>query len=320
MDVCLMIEGQEDVTWEQWLALADAAEEHGFHTLYRSDHYRSFDRPAEWGTHDAWTTLAALAMRTRRIRLGTMVSPVTFRHPSVVAKSVITVDHASGGRVDLGMGAGWFEGEHRAFGFPFPPTADRFEILEESVEIVHRLWSRDEPTVSFRGKHFRLEAVTCLPRSVQRPHPPLILGGDARPRSAALAARWADEYNVHGRAPEQIGDARARLDAACIAIERDPGTLRRSLMITTVVGEDRRAVEARVARMFARWGDDRDPVAYVAAGDATDLVGTPEEVLERLATYAAEGIRKVLFQYFLHDDLDGLALIGREVIPAAGIL
>jgi F420-dependent oxidoreductase-like protein len=320
MDICLMIEGQEDVAWDQWLAVAAAAEAHGFHTLYRSDHYQSFARPTDWGTHDAWTTLAALAMRTERIRLGTMVSPVTFRHPSVVAKSVVTVDHASGGRVDLGMGAGWFEREHEAFGFPFPPTRERFAILEESVEIVHRLWDRDEPSVTFRGEHFRLEGVTSLPRPLQDPHPPLILGGDAGPRSVALAARWADEYNVNGRSPEQIREVRERLDAACEAIGRDPTTLRRSLMITTVVGEDRAAVVAGVAGMFERWNEDRDAQAYVAEGDPTDLIGTPAQVLERLEAYAAEGIQKVLLQDFLHDDLDRLALIGREVIPAASRL
>src|SRR5262245_21672494 len=181
MDICLMIEGQEDVTWDQWLAVAATAEAQGFHTLYRSDHYQSFARPTDWGTHDAWATLAALAMRTERIRLGTMVSPVTFRHPSVVAKAVVTVDHASGGRVDLGMGAGWFQREPGAFGFRFPPTAERYAILEESVEIVHRLWDRDEPSVTFHGEHFRLEDVTSLPRPVQDPHPNLILGGDAGP-------------------------------------------------------------------------------------------------------------------------------------------
>jgi F420-dependent oxidoreductase-like protein len=320
MDICLMIEGQEDVAWDQWLAVAATAEAQGFHTLYRSDHYQSFARPTEWGTHDAWATLAAIAMRTERIRLGTMVSPVTFRHPSVVAKSVVTVDHASGGRVDLGMGAGWFEREHAAFGFRFPPTPERYAILEESVEIVHRLWDRDEPSVTFHGEHFRLEGVTSLPRPVQDPHPNLILGGDAGPRSAALAARWADEYNVHSRSPEQVGEARARLDAACASIGRDPATLRRSLMITTVVGEDRAALVAGVGRMFERWGDDRDAGAYVAAVDPTDLIGTPAHVLERLDAYAAEGIQKVLLQDFLHDDLDMLALIGREVIPAASRL
>ena len=310
-----MIEGQEDVTWDQWLALADAAEQHGFHALFRSDHYLSFDHPSEWGTHDAWTTLAALAMRTERLRLGTMVSPVTFRHPSLVAKSVITVDHASGGRVELGMGAGWFEREHRAFGFPYPATTERYGLLEESVEIVHRLWDRDEPSVSFQGEHFRLDECTSLPRSVQDPHPPLILGGAAGPRSAALAARWADEYNVHGYSPEDVAKPRERLDAACEAIGRDPSTLRRSMMITTLVGADRAELEAGAARLLAKQADTGDPAEYVAHPDSASLIGNPDQILDRLAAYADAGIQKVLMQYLVHEDLDGLALLGREVIP-----
>src|SRR6266571_1012582 len=181
MDVCLMIEGQEGVTWEQWLSLALACEEYGFLALFRSDHYVSFGKPHELGSLDAWATLSALAGKTGRIRLGSMVSPVTFRHPSVLAKSVVSADHVSGGRIELGMGAGWFEGEHRAFGFPFPPVAERVEMLEEQVEIVHRLWDRDEEEVSFSGKHYELEACHALPKPVQDPHPPLILGGQAGP-------------------------------------------------------------------------------------------------------------------------------------------
>src|ERR687896_2191291 len=151
MRVCLMIEGQEDVTWEQWLALAGACEEHGLEALFRSDHYESVMGMRERGSLDAWTTLAALAARTSRVRLGTLVSPATFRHPSVLAKSVVTVDHASGGRAELGMGAGWFEREHEAFGFPFAPDRERVDVLAEQIEIVHRLWDRHEDEVTFEG-------------------------------------------------------------------------------------------------------------------------------------------------------------------------
>src|SRR5438445_7222233 len=190
MRVCLMVEGQESVTWEQWLALARACERHGFDALFRSDHYVSFGHPTEWGSLDAWATLAALSPATERIRLGTMVSPVTFRHPSELAKAVVTADHASGGRVELGMGAGWFEGEHRAYGFPFPSSADRYSTLEEQVEIVHRLLDRDPAPVQFVGRQYRASACPALPKPIQDPHPPLILGGGAGARAAALAARW----------------------------------------------------------------------------------------------------------------------------------
>ena len=155
MRVCLMIEGQEGVTWDQWVALARACEASGYEGLFRSDHYLGFDRPGERGALDAWTTIAALGTMTERIRLGTMVSPVTFRHPALLAKSVVTADHASGGRVELGMGAGWFEDEHRAYGFAFPAAGERMAMLAEQIEIVHRLWGGDDDEVSFEGAHYQ---------------------------------------------------------------------------------------------------------------------------------------------------------------------
>src|SRR5438093_13761240 len=151
-----MIEGQEGVTWEQWLALAGACEKHGVGTLFRSDHYVSFSAPDRAGSLDAWTTIAALAARTETLRLGTLVSPATFRHPSVLAKSVVTADHVSGGRVELGMGAGWHDGEHRAFGFPFPAPSERVSMLAEQIEVVHRLWDRDEDRVTFEGSYYQV--------------------------------------------------------------------------------------------------------------------------------------------------------------------
>src|SRR5215218_9507710 len=199
MRVCLMIEGQEDVTWDQWLALARACEEHGLEGLFRSDHYESVMGMRERGSLDAWTALAA---RTSRIRLGTLVSPATFRHPSVLAKSVVTVDHVSGGRVELGLGAGWHEGEHRSYGFVFPPTPVRMERLAEQLEIVTRSWTED--AFSFSGRHYQVQDLRALPKPVQRP-PTLLVGGAAGPKSLALAARYADEYNTTGAAPATPG-------------------------------------------------------------------------------------------------------------------
>ena len=177
MDICLMIEGQEGVTWEQWVALARACEQHGFEGLFRSDHYLAFARQNERGALDPWATISALAAVTDRIRLGTMVSPVTFRHPANLAKLVVTADYVSGGRVELGMGAGWFEEEHRAFGFPFPDTRERMDMLAEQVEIVHGLWGGEGDVFSFAGTHYRLDACPALPKPLQDPHPPLIMGG-----------------------------------------------------------------------------------------------------------------------------------------------
>ena len=321
MDVCLMIEGQEGVSWDQWVALALASEEHGFDAMFRSDHYVSFSHPAEYGSLDAWTTLAALGVRTERIRLGTLVSPVTFRHPSVLAKSVVTADHASGGRVELGMGAGWFEGEHRAFGFPFPPTGERWAMLEEQMEIVHRLWDRDEDAVSFQGQHYRLEDCHALPKPVQDPHPPMILGGHGGPRALRLASVWADEYNLtfEGR-PDRCREVRDRLSKECERAGRDPGAVRLSLMTFTMVGSDRAELERRAARLLERRGEKGDPGAYLDGLSPDRLRGTPEQLLESLAELAKAGVERIMMQHLLHDDLEALALIGQEVIPeAAGL-
>ena len=317
MEICLMIEGQEGVTWNQWVDLARACEEHGLQGLFRSDHYLSFDQPGERGALDAWTTLAALASVTERIRLGTMVSPVTFRHPAVLARSVVTVDHASGGRVELGLGAGWFDREHTSFGIPFPPDAERMDILTEQVEIVHRFWDRDEDEVTFHGSYYRLEGGRALPRPVQEPHPPLILGGGAGPRAAALAARWADEYDVVYRSPDQTREARNRLSRSCEAIGRDPGTLRLSLMTGVVVGADRRELEQRASALMGRGGKQGDVGESIERWRSDRLVGSVDEVLARLAQYAEAGVERVLLQHLVHEDLETVELIGKEVVPTA---
>jgi F420-dependent oxidoreductase-like protein len=292
MRVCLMIEGQEDVTWEQWLALAGACEEHGLEALFRSDHYESVMGMRERGSLDAWTTLAALAARTSRIRLGTLVSPATFRHPSVLAKSVATVDHVSGGRVELGLGAGWHEGEHRAYGFEFPPTPVRMERLAEQLELVTRSWTED--AVTFEGRHYQVQDLRALPKPVQRPRPTLLVGGAAGPKSLALAARWADEYNTVGATADQCRERRDRIAAACAEQGRDPIPF--SLMTGFAVAGDH----------AARLGRDPSPGW---------LTGTPGEIVEQLKALEAAGVERVMLQHLLHDDLDVLELIGREVIP-----
>ncbi len=320
MRVCLMIEGQEGVTWQQWVALAKACEAGGFEALFRSDHYVSFGHPAEWGALDAWATVSALAAATERIRLGTLVSPVTFRHPSELAKAVVTADHASGGRVELGMGAGWFEGEHRAYGFPFPPSTDRYSMLEEQVEIVHRLLDRDPAPVTFEGRHYRLDACPAVPKPVQDPHPPLILGGGAGPRAAVLAARWADEYNMNFVAPAEVREGRDRLAATCEAAHRDPGTLTLSLMTNTLIGSDERDLLDHAGRLLARRGETGDPASFLAGLGPERIVGTPDRAIEQLAAYAAAGVRRVMLQHLLHDDLDAVALIGERIIPEVATL
>ena len=315
-----MIEGQEGVSWSQCVDLARACEEHGFQGLFRSDHYLSFDDPHQRGALDAWSTLTALAAVTERIRLGTLVSPVTFRHPAVLAKSVVTADHVSDGRVELGMGAGWFEREHRSFGFPFPSDDVRMEILSEQVEIVHRLWDRDEDEVSFEGAHYRLEASRAMPKPAQTPHPPLILGGGAGPRAAALAARWADEYNVNNLSPDDVARARARLSQSCETIGRDPSSLRLSLMTGVVVGADRADLERRASALMDREGEPGDPGEFIEGWSSDRLAGTVDEVLERLERYAEAGVQRVMLQHLVHEDLETIELIGTEIVPPAASL
>ncbi len=310
MELRLMVEGQEGVTWEQWLALAQACEEHGVGALFRSDHYSSIVRPEE-GSLDAWTTLAALAAVTDRVRLGTMVSPATFRHPSVLARMAVTVDHVSGGRLEVGMGTGWFEGEHVRNGFPFPDVPTRFALFAEQVEIVVRSWT--ESAWSHDGRHYALEGQTALPRPVQQPHPPLILGGSAGRRSAALAARYAAEYNTPFASPEQCRGRREALDRACAAIGRDPGTLPLSLMTTCVVGADRAEADERVARVRAVLGDD---AADFEPPTDIWLVGTVDEVAERLGAYAEAGVARAYLQHLDHADTSAVETIGRGLAAA----
>ena len=314
MRVCLMIEGQEDVTWEQWLALAGACEEHGLEALFRSDHYESVMGMRERGSLDAWATLAALAARTSRIRLGTLVSPATFRHPSVLAKSVATVDHVSGGRVELGLGAGWHEGEHRAYGFEFPPTPVRMERLAEQLEIVTRSWTED--AFSFQGRHYQVQDLRALPKPVQRPRPTLLVGGGAGPKSLALAARFADEYNTVGVPLEELPERRRRLEDAWSEAGRDPGTARLSLMTTCVVGRDRAEVGERVGRVLAVTGRD-ESVAEVVDARPNWLLGTVDQVAERLAALEAAGVGRVMLQHLDHADTEMVAVLG-EVAATMG--
>jgi F420-dependent oxidoreductase-like protein len=315
MRVCLMVEGQEDVTWEQWQALAAACEEHGLEGLFRSDHYQSVMGRRERGSLDAWATLAALAARTSRLRLGTLVSPATFRHPSVLAKNVVTVDHVSGGRVELGLGAGWNEDEHRAYGFEMPPTATRMAILAEQLEIVHRSWT--EEAFSFAGTHYRLDDLRALPKPLQRPHPPLLVGGGAGPRSVALAARFGDEYNTGLVSVEECRRRRGLVEAAWREAGRDPATVRFSLMTTCVVGRDRGELLERVAAMQAVTGGGGDPEALLAAPPPHWLIGTADELVERLRVLEQAGVTRVMLQHLAHDDVDMVAVLGEVAATLA---
>jgi F420-dependent oxidoreductase-like protein len=274
MRLCVMIEGQEGVTWDDWLALARATEELGFDALFRSDHYGSVVAQEERGSLDAWATLAALASVTSRIRLGTLVSPVTFRHPAVLAKNAVTVDHISGGRVEVGLGAGWNETEHARYGFTFPPLSERMDLFAEQLELIHRQWA-GEP-FSFEGEHYRLTDSDPRPKPLQEPHPNLIVGGSGRPRSVALAARWADEYNTLSTDPDELRSLGERIAAACAREGRRP--LRLTVMTRIPDGE-------------------------------------PDDVARKLGSLADAGVERVMLQHLDHRDLDVLEVIAEQVAP-----
>lgn len=278
-----MIEGQEGVTWEQWVALAEAAEAAGLDGLFRSDHYRSIARGEPAGSLDAWTTLAALAARTEQLRLGTMVSPVTFRPAAVLAKSAVTVDHVSGGRAELGIGGGWYESEHAAYGLPFPSTRERMDELDRQLAEIRRQLSPDAPEIQ--------------PKAVQeRLH--VIVGGTAKPRTVAAAVRHADEYNTVFPSVEEARERRRVLDDAAREAGREPLVF--SAMTGCVVGRDRAEVESRLADWRRVSGREGEP----------PLAGTVEEVAARLREYEQVGVERAMLQHLHHEDVEMVAALG----------
>jgi F420-dependent oxidoreductase-like protein len=310
MQLDLMIEGQEGVTWPQWQALASACEQHGIGTLFRSDHYMNLDgRHPERGSLDALATVIALAAQTTKLRLGTMVSPATFRHPSELAKLITSADHVSGGRVELGLGAGWHEREHAAYGFTYPEIKERMEILDEQLQIVLGNWSDGE--FSFSGKHYRLEQLDAQPKPIQRPHPPLLMGGKAGPMAARLAASYADEYNTAFATVADVRERREKITRACEAIGREPIPF--SVMGPVIVGRDEADLRARVARTAQFRGMDAE--AMLNEPPEGFVVGTLEQAAEQLREYERAGAHRMLCQHNPHDDLEFVELLGRELAP-----
>jgi F420-dependent oxidoreductase-like protein len=316
MQLCLMVEGQEDVTWEQWVALAHACETHGIGTMFRSDHYMNLDGHApERGSLDAWGTLCALAAVTSTLRLGTLVSPATFRHPSQLARLVVTADHVSGGRVELGLGAGWHEREHAAHGFPFPRLKVRMDILEEQLQIVRGNWSPGP--FSFHGEHYTLEELAARPRPVQtsgRAGIPLLMGGAAGPRGSALAARYADEYNTTFPTVADVRERRGRVAEACEREGREMMPF--SVMTGVLVAADEPSLAARCGRLEERAGLPKGSLLGDTPGGW--IIGTVERVAEQLSALGEAGVDRVMCQHLLHDELEPVALLGEQVAPLVG--
>ncbi len=310
MQLRIFTEPQQGATYEQQLAMASLAEELGFDGFFRSDHYlRMGDGSGSPGPTDAWVTLAGLARETSTIRLGTLVSSATFRLPGPLAITVAEVDAMSGGRVELGLGAGWFDDEHHAYGIPFPPLAERFDRRGEQLEIITGLWGTPEgERYAFAGDHYQLEDSPALPKPVQRPGPPVIVGGYGARRTPAFAARYAAEFNVPFPPVDVFGEAVSRVRAACEGSGRDPSTLRTTVALVACCGAD----EAEFVRRAEAIG--RAPDELRANGAA----GQPNEVVDRLQSFAAAGAETAYLQILDLDDLDHLRLIAAEVMPAVG--
>ena len=307
MQLRIFTEPQEGATYDQLLGVAQVTEETGFDAFFRSDHYLKIFSPEHGpGPSDAWVTLAGLARDTRRIRLGTLVTPVTFRHPGPLAISVANVDAMSGGRVELGLGTGWYDDEHAAYGVPYPPLGERFDLLEEQLEIITGLWETAEgETFSHDGKHYRLKDSPALPKPVQQPRPPIVMGGGGQTRTPRLAARYADEFNLPFSPIDFFREQTDRVRAACEAIDRDPSTMVFSAALVVACGGDEAEFRARAEAI----GRDADDLRENAAG------GTVQQVVDTIGRWGEAGADRVYLQVLDLDDLDHVRLLGGEVRP-----
>lgn len=306
MECRIFTEPQMGATYDDLFAVARIAEEAGFDAFFRSDHLMGFDPSGGYpGSTDAWVTLAGLARDTSRIRLGTLVTPITFRLPGLLAIQVAQVDQMSGGRVELGLGAGWFEAEHEAYGIHFPDTRERFDLLEEQLAVISGLWAT-EPGDRFdhAGPAYPVSSSPALPKPVQRPGPPIIVGGGGPRRTPMLAARYAAEYNLGFSSPERLSEQADRVRRACEQIGRDPSAVVISVAHTVCCGES----EAELGRRAGAIGSSPDQLRAGA------IAGTPAEVLDRIDQYRIAGAQRVYLQVLDLSDHDHIRLLGDRVV------
>ncbi|WP_395659752.1 LLM class F420-dependent oxidoreductase [Nocardioides sp.] len=305
MELRAFTEPQQGATYDDLVAVAKEAESLGYGAFFRSDHYLGMGSEGLPGPSDAWVTLAGIARETSTIRLGTMMTSATFRLPGPLAISVANVDQMSGGRVELGIGAGWFTEEHRAYGIPFPGTKERFDRFEEQLEIVTGLWATPEgERYSFEGTHYRLSDSPALPKPTQA-RPPVLVGGHGKRRTPALAARFADEFNVPFAGVDDTRAQFARVREACERVERDPATMTWSNALVVCVGAD----EAEVERRAKAIGRDKAELRE------NGVAGTPDEAVETIRRFGEVGAERIYLQFLDLHDLDHLRLVAAEVMP-----
>ncbi len=302
----IFVEPQQGASYDQLLRVAQRAEALGFDAFFRSDHFLTMGGDGLPGPTDAWLTLAGIARETERIRLGTLVTASTFRPPGLLAIEVAQVDAMSGGRVELGLGAGWYDAEHTAYGFAFPPVGERFERLEEQFAIISGLWTTPAgETFDFDGRHFQLQDSPALPKPVQQPHPPLIVGGGGSTRTPRLAATYAAEFNLAFSSVDTTAAQYGRVRAACENRGRDPDTLRLSAAQVVCCGRNEAEIERRAANIGRKADELREHGA----------AGTPDEVVDRLQAFAGIGAQTAYLQVLDLDDLEHLDLLAAEVLP-----
>ncbi|HXG25295.1 MAG TPA: LLM class flavin-dependent oxidoreductase [Candidatus Binatia bacterium] len=324
MRFALMIEAQQGLTYEDQLAIARRAEAAGFETMFRSDHYASFPGDSNQVTTDAWAVIAGLARETSTIGLGALVSPVTFRHPGNFVKLVTTVDHMAGGRIEVGVGAGWNDEDHLPLGLAFPPIDERADLLEDQLTLLHGLWE-EPPGWSFDGHQVQVRGGKLIPGPVQvegRPvgrngqkRPWILTGGSGSPRGYRIAARWADEFNMTSSSPEEVRRKEAQLDEACRAAGRDPRSLVRSAMVGALVGRDDEELERRADDLLAGFGN-RGSRGRRWLGERRNrwILGTPEEARATAARFGEAGVERIMLQDFVPRDLEHIDLLAETLI------
>ena len=308
MELRIFTEPQQGATYDQILAVALAAEDGGFGAFFRSDHYQKMGNVSGLpGPTDAWITLAALARETHGIRLGTLLTAATFRYPGPLAIAVAQVDAMSEGRVELGLGAGWFGNEHEAYGIPFPSLGERFEKLEEQLDIITGLWgTKVGDTFNYSGKHYSLTNSPALPKPFQSPRPPIIIGGHGRKITPRLAAKFADEFNVPFASYEATKSQFDVVDEACVAIGRDPKSMIRSAALVVCCAKNQSDLERRASKI------GRD----VSDLSENGFAGTPDQIVEKILAWGELGISRLYLQILDMNDLDHVGLIASEVLPA----
>jgi alkanesulfonate monooxygenase len=307
MRLRIFTEPQQGASYATLRSVAKAAEELGFDAFFRSDHFLKMGSVSGLpGPTDSWATLAALAVETTRIRLGTLVTSATFRHPGPLAVTVAQVDEMSGGRVELGLGAGWFDGEHKAYGIPFPTLSERFDRFEEQLAVITGLWETPQgSTFSYDGQYYPVTDSPALPKPVQRPRPPVIIGGSGKRRTPALAARYADEFNSPWTSPSAAAEQFARVRAAVSAAGREPSSIALSSSQVLCLGKD----DAEVARRAAAIGRE------VGELKENGLAGSPAEIVDKIGQFAEVGVSRVYLQVLDLSDLAHLEQVASDVLP-----